>query len=87
MPETGHSLQECADNKSLRIIYLFRIFGKDKDGWLLLYKRLAQSRFMWPRNADEVQALTQQQFRWLMEGLTITPKKSIKEAEPPEYMG
>ena len=59
----------------------------EKDGWLLLYKRLAQSRFIWPRNADEVQALTQQQFRWLMEGLTITPKKSIKEAEPPEYMG
>ena len=31
----------------------------EKGGWLLLYKRLAQSRFMWPTNADEVQALHQ----------------------------
>ena len=40
------------------------------DGWLLLYKRLSESRFQWPRNPDEVRALTPQQFRWLMEGLT-----------------
>lgn len=45
------------------------------DGWLLLYKRLSGSQFQWPRNPDEVRALTQQQFRWLMEGLTVTPKK------------
>ena len=32
------------------------------DGWLLLYKRLSESQFQWPRNAEEVQALTQQQF-------------------------
>lgn len=39
----------------------------EKDGWLMLYKRLAGSRFQWPRSADEVRELTQQQFRWLME--------------------
>ena len=53
------------------------------DGWLLLYKRLSESQFQWPRNAEEVQALTQQQFRWLMEGLTVTPKKAIKPVKPP----
>lgn len=59
----------------------------ENDGWLLLYKRLAESRFHWPRSADEVLSLTSQQFRWLMEGLTITPKKSVRPVEPPEYMG
>ena len=34
-----------------------------------------------------VRELTPQQFRWLMEGLTITPKKSVRPVEPPEYMG
>lgn len=63
------------------------IFGLEWTGWLLLYKRLSESQFQWPRNAEEVQALTQQQFRWLMEGLTVTPKKAVKPVKPPEYTG
>lgn len=58
----------------------------EKDGFLLLYKRLEQGKFVWPRNESEVQALTSQQFRWLMEGLTITPKKTVQEVKPPEYV-
>ena len=57
------------------------------DGWLLLYKRLSESRFQWPRSPEQVRSLTPQQFRWLMEGLTITPKKSVRQVDPPEYMG
>lgn len=57
----------------------------ESDGHLLLYKRLAQGNFQWPRSESEVKSLTQQQFRWLMEGLTITPKKSVKQVEPSEY--
>ncbi len=57
------------------------------DGWLLLYKRLAEGRFQWPRSQEEVQSLTPQQFRWLMEGLTIMPKKSVRPVKPPEYTG
>ena len=57
------------------------------DGWLLLYKRLSAGQYQWPRNAEEVQALTQQQFRWLMEGLTITPRKAVRPVKPPEYIG
>lgn len=48
------------------------------DGWLLLYKRLSGNCFQWLRSPKEVRSLTQQQFRWLMEGLTIVPKKSVR---------
>lgn len=41
---------------------------------------------MWPRTESEVRALTSQQFRWLMEGLTISPKKTVQEIQSPEYM-
>lgn len=57
------------------------------DDWLLLYKRLAESRFQWPRSEAEVCSLTPQQFRWLMERLTISPKKAVKPVAPPEYIG
>ena len=45
------------------------------DGFLLFYKRLESGSFQWPRSKDEVQALTPQQYRWLMKGLkTEQPK-------------
>lgn len=58
----------------------------EKDGFLLLYKRLEKGNFMWPRNESEVRALTSQQFRWLMEGLTISPRKVVQEMLSPEHM-
>ena len=57
----------------------------ERDGFLLLYKRLEKGRFQWPRNESAVQSLTEQQFRWLMEGLTITPKHTVQEITPPQY--
>ena len=47
------------------------------DGFLLLYKRLEGGTYQWPRSAKEVQELTPQQYRWLLEGLTIEQKSAI----------
>lgn len=58
----------------------------EKDGFLLLYKRLEKGKFVWPRNESEVCSLTAQQFRWLMEGLTIAPKRAVQSVKAPQYV-
>ena len=50
----------------------------DGDGFLLLYKRLDNGRYRWPRTECEAKQLTSQQLRWLMEGLEIEQKRAIK---------
>jgi len=45
---------------------------------LLLYKRLENGRYRWPRTETEALLLTKQQLRWLLEGLEIEQKKAIK---------
>lgn len=52
------------------------------DGFVLAYKRLANGRFQWPRNGTEVKTITLQQYRWLMDGLAIEQKKTIKKVTP-----
>ena len=52
------------------------------DGYLLLYKRLDNGRFQWPRNETEAKLLTAQQTRWLLEGLSIEQSKAIKAGKP-----
>lgn len=46
------------------------------NGFVLLYKRLESGSFQWPRNGEEARALTPQQYRWLMEGLSIEQSKA-----------
>ena len=36
----------------------------EPDGFVLLYKRLDNGRYQWPRNAQEVKPLTWEQFTW-----------------------
>lgn len=48
------------------------------DGFVLVYKRLEQGVYQWPRTAQEAKAITPQQYRWLMEGLKIEQPKAHK---------
>lgn len=52
------------------------------DGFLLLYKRLENGRYQWPRNKSEMLKMSAQQYRWLMEGLSIEQKRVVKEVHP-----
>ena len=50
------------------------------DGFLL-YKRLENGIFQWPKTTEDVREITPQQYRWLIEGLTIDQKKLIQKVE------
>ena len=65
----------CGGNKDR-----FKALYWEGDGFLLLYKRLENGKLNWPRNQNEVQKLTTQQLRWLLEGLAINQKVSVKPA-------
>ena len=52
----------------------------DGDGFAMLYKRLDGGKLQWPRNEREVQNLTQQELRWLLEGLSIQQPKAIQSS-------
>lgn len=50
------------------------------DGWLLLKKRLANGRFCWPRNEQELRNLSADDFRRLVTGYSI--ESTIREVDP-----
>jgi len=49
------------------------------DGFVLLYKRLENGRFQWPMNEEEVRKISEQEFRWLLEGLSIDQPKAVQK--------
>ena len=57
------------------------------DGFLLMYKRLDNGSFRWPRSADEAMAITGDQYRMLMQGLEVVERHPITEvAKIPDLM-
>ena len=51
------------------------------NGFVLLYKRLESGSFQWPRSEREARALTPQQYRWLMEGLSVDQPKAAQASK------
>lgn len=43
----------------------------------LLYKRIDNGKLQWPRTEEDVRSLTQQELRWLLEGLSLSQPKAI----------
>ena len=48
----------------------------EEDGFVLLYKRLESGNFQWPRTEEQVHVLSWQEFRWLLEGLSVNQPKA-----------
>jgi transposase len=54
------------------------------DGFLLLYKRISNGRFHWPRTKDELKEMTAEQYQRLMSGFNI--ESSIRKSDA-RYIG
>lgn len=52
------------------------------DGYILLYKRLSNGHFQWPRSEEDLRLMDRQSFRWLMEGLKVEQKTAIRKGKP-----
>lgn len=70
---------------------LFLFCGRRKDrikgllwegcGFLMVYLRLEEGVFQWPQSGEEPLKLTEQQYRWLMEGLQVHQPKAHKPVD------
>ena len=77
--------QEFQLDPSTNTLFLFCGRRRDRikalywegNGFVLLYKRLESGSFQWPRKESEARNLTAQQYRWLMEGLSVDPPKAL----------
>ena len=72
-------------------LFLFSGTRKDRvkgllltgDRYVLLYIRLADGRFQWPRSADEARRLSGDEFMRLMDGFSVDPSVGPKRTVPP----
>ena len=54
------------------------LFWED-NGFVLYYKSLAEEKFKWPKQGDELVSLTYQQINWLLDGYDISLLKGHKK--------
>lgn len=52
---------------------------------MLLYKRIENGNFRWPRTAAEALEITPEQYRMLMQGLEIIAKHPIEEVKETSF--
>lgn len=56
------------------------------DGFVLLYKRLENGKYKWPRNEEQARKISWQEFRWLTEGLSIDQPRAIRKSKPGDFI-
>lgn len=59
-----------------------KVLRYDKNGFILAQKKLIdidKMKFQWPKNQEDIKSITIEQVKWLLQGLTIEPKKAFKE--------
>ena len=56
------------------------------DGFVLLYKRLENGKFKWPRTESDVKQITADQFKWLTQGLEIYQPNAVKKIYPKQAL-
>jgi len=54
------------------------------DRFVMIYIRLADGRFQWPRTEEEARTLSGEEFLRLMDGFTIDPSVGKKRKKPPK---
>ena len=82
--------QQCGSSLDEESLFLFCGRRTDRikalywsgDGYILLYKRLSNGHFQWPRTEAELRLLDPQSFRWLMEGLKVEQRTAIRKGKP-----
>lgn len=57
----------------------FKALYWDGDGFILLYKRFNDGKLRWSRKSEEIMQLSNQQLRWLLEGLSIIQPTAVKQ--------
>lgn len=66
-------------NKKRNAIKMLRY---DHNGFVLVSKKLLDGmKFQWPRTPDEITEVTQQQLKWLLDGLSIEQKTAHHEVK------
>lgn len=60
-----------------------KILYWDKCGFWLLYHRLEKGTFKFPKEKDGAVIITEQQLRWLLEGLGIEQERAFGEVTAP----
>ena len=74
---------EIKDTDRNRTVSVYQ--GIEKYILLLLYKRLENGVIQWPRSSSEARNISQQELRWLLEGLSIEQPKAIKKVSPGHF--
>lgn len=58
----------------------------DKSGFVLVYKRIEDGRYRWPRKEGTAITITEEQLEWLLTGMDMHQNPSIRNIENPSLV-